>query len=159
MNDGGGSGSGDCREFQEGRVKFVHDFANFLSRLTYSWLDTMLRLGSSRPLELDDLGDLPSVDKADINHQRFFKVWEKEKIQAAKYKKCPSLWHAYFIAHRFSLAKAAMCRLCTDLLSFIGPLCLKQIVKYVETTLKSVGDGKVKPEKRNRCLPFCLGFF
>lgn len=136
---------GDCREFQEGRVKFVHDFANFLSRLTFSWLDSMLRLGSSRPLELDDLGDLPSGDKADINHQRFLKVWEKEKIRAAKHKTGASLWRTFLNCHRVLLIKAGLCRLCGDLLSFIGPLCLKQIVKYVETTLKSDGD-EVKRE-------------
>ena len=142
-DDGGG---GDCREFQEGRVKFVHHFANFLSRVTYSWLGTILRLGSSRPLELDDLGDLPSVDKADVNHQCFFKVWEKEKIRAAKHRTRPSLWRTYFNGYRFLLIKAAMCRLCGDLLSFIGPLSLKQIVKYVEVALKSDQNGEVKPE-------------
>ena len=138
-------GGDDCAEFKEGRVKFVHDSANFLSRLTYFWLDSMLRLGSSRPLEFDDLGDLPSVDKADVNHQRFSKVWEKEKIRAAEHKKCPSLWRAHFLAYRVLLVKSGLCRLCGDLLSFIGPLCLKQIVKYVETTSKSGGDGEVEP--------------
>ena len=137
---------GDCREFKEGHIKFVHDFANFLSRVTYSWLGTILRLGSSRPLELDDLGDLPSVDKADVNHQHFFKVWEKEKIRAAKHTTRPSLWRVYFNSYRFLLIKAALCRLCGDLLSFIGPLCLKQIVKYVEIALKSDRNEEVKPE-------------
>ena len=138
-------GDDDCAEFKKGRVKFVHDSANFLSRLTYFWLDSVLWLGGSRPLEFDDLGDLPSVDKADINHQRFSKVWEKEKIRAAEHKKCPSLWRAYFLVYRALFIKGALCRLCGDLLSLIGPLCLKQIVKYVETTLKSDGYGDVKP--------------
>ncbi len=129
-----------CQEFQEGRIKFVHDFSNFLSSCTFSWMQDMLKLGNSRPLEPEDLGELPTVDKASVNHKKLTEVWEKEKIRAARKNTTPSLWRAFFGTYRSEILKQAACRLIADLLSFIGPLCLKQIVVYVETTLKSNGD-------------------
>ena len=134
-----------CRGFQQGNIKFVHDFSNFLSRSTFSWMHGMLRLGNSRPLEPEDLGDLPPIDKADVNHKLFLIVWEKEKIRAAQKNTTPSLWRSYFITYRGMILIAAACRLFGDLLSFIGPLCLKQIVAYVEDTLKS-NEDETKPQ-------------
>lgn len=139
-------GAEDCRGFKEGHVKFVHDFANLLSRLTYNWLTSMLSLGNSRPLEHGDLGELPTVDRSDFNHELFVQVWEKEKNRAAKRKTVPSLWRSYFLAYRSLIIKSAICRLVGDLLSFIGPLSLKQIVKYVEKTLNSEDSSTEKPD-------------
>ena len=129
-----------CQEFQAGHIKFVHDFANFLSRCTFSWMYDMLKLGSSRPLEPEDLGELPPIDKAELNHKKFIKVWEEEKVRAAPKNTTPSLWRAFFITYKRIILTAAACRFFGDLLSFIGPLCLKQIVAYVEETLKSDSD-------------------
>ena len=135
-----------CREFQEGHIKFLHDFANFLSRSTFSWMSGILKLGNSRPLEPEDLGDLPPIDKADLNHKHFIKVWEKEKLRAEQLGSTPSLWRSYFIAYRRMILEAAFSRLCGDLLSFIGPLCLKQIVAYVEQRLRSNGEDGTNPQ-------------
>jgi ABC-type multidrug transport system fused ATPase/permease subunit len=100
----------------------------------------MLKLGSSRPLEPEDLGELPPIDKAELNHKKFIKVWEEEKVRAAPKNTTPSLWRAFFITYKRIILTAAACRFFGDLLSFIGPLCLKQIVAYVEETLKSDSD-------------------
>ena len=147
-----------CRDFQGGHIKFVHDFSNFLSSCTFSWMQGMLRLGNSRPLEPEDLGDLPPIDKADLNHKLFLTVWKKEKIRAARKNTSPSLWRAYFITYRRVILTAATCRLCGDLLSFIGPLCLKQIVAYVEDTLKSNG-GETKPQTEDEVHMSVSDFF
>jgi hypothetical protein len=138
-----------CQEFTEGRIKFVHDFSNFLSRCTFSWMQAMLKLGNSRPLELEDLGDLPQVDRAAVNHARFTNVWEAEKTRAARKHATPSLWRSIFLAFKGDILMQAALRLVGDLLSFIGPLCLKQIVTYVEKTLKSDGDDVAKPLTEN----------
>lgn len=138
-----------CRELQTGNIKFVHDFSNFLSRCTFSWMYDMLKLGNSRPLEPEDLGDLPPIDKADLNHKRFMEVWEAEKARAAKKQTTPSIWLAFFLTYRKIILISATCRLIGDLLSFIGPLCLKQIVTYVERTLKSNGEDAKPPNEDN----------
>ena len=138
-----------CQEFTEGRIKFVHDFSNFLSRCTFSWMQSMLKLGNSRPLETEDLGDLPQVDRAAVNHARFTNVWEAEKTRAAWKHATPSLWRSIFLAFKGDILMQAALRLVGDLLSFIGPLCLKQIVTYVEKTLKSDGDDVAKPLTEN----------
>ena len=131
-------------EFEES-FKFVHDFSNFLSRCTFWWMQDTLKLGNRRPLEPEDLGELPPIYKADFNHVKFIKIWQKEKLQATLNQSTPSIWHAFFVTFRSVILTTAASRLAGDALSFIGPLCLKQIVNYVEQTFKSNGGDATKP--------------
>jgi len=45
--------------------------ASFLSKLTFSWVNSLLSLGYSKPLSLEDIPSLLSEDKADLSHQNF----------------------------------------------------------------------------------------
>lgn len=49
--------------------------ANILSILTFNWLGTLLRTGYSRPLQADDLYDLPSSHLAIDHADRLEKAW------------------------------------------------------------------------------------
>lgn len=148
----------ECQEFSEGKIKFVHNFSNFLSRCTFSWFFDTLKLGSKRPLEMEDLGNLPFEDKADANHKKFAKFWEEEKSRAIEKKTSPSLWRTFFVAYRRLILTAASCKLASDLLSFIGPLCLKQIVHFVEDSLKSNSE-EVKPKSEHDVYMSSSDFF
>ena len=135
----------DCSRLQECKLKFIHDYSNCYSRVTFSWLWSILSLGNNRPLEGEDLGELPTTHMADTNHKRFFAIWEKERNKAAKQRRTPSLWRSYFLTYKSVLLKAAICRLCADLLTFMGPLSLKEFLNFVGTFLESGSSGKVKP--------------
>jgi len=50
--------------------------ASFLSKLTFSWVKSLLSLGYSKPLSLEDIPSLLSEDKADLSHQKFMHAWE-----------------------------------------------------------------------------------
>ncbi|KAK9099160.1 hypothetical protein Syun_026205 [Stephania yunnanensis] len=49
--------------------------SNFLSQLTFSWLNPLLSLGYSKPLALDDIPSLVSEDEALIAYQMFVQAW------------------------------------------------------------------------------------
>ncbi|KAK9099151.1 hypothetical protein Syun_026196 [Stephania yunnanensis] len=49
--------------------------SNFLSQLTFSWLNPLLSLGYSKPLALDDTPSLVSEDEALIAYQMFVQAW------------------------------------------------------------------------------------
>lgn len=69
------SGEEDVK--QEG---YLHHSAGWYSRVTYYWLTPLLRLGFSRPLELQDLGLLPDKETAATQFQLFNNVYEKHKV-------------------------------------------------------------------------------
>ncbi|KAL4194336.1 hypothetical protein AMTRI_Chr05g68090 [Amborella trichopoda] len=51
----------------------------FLSWLTFSWVDPLLRLGYSKPLALEDVPPLESEDEAILAYEAFAKSWESHK--------------------------------------------------------------------------------
>ncbi|CAL9180811.1 unnamed protein product [Musa hybrid cultivar] len=50
--------------------------AGLLGRLTFSWLNPLLRLGFSEPLHLDDIPPLDLEDEASYAYKRFFQIWD-----------------------------------------------------------------------------------
>ncbi|XP_037493238.1 ABC transporter C family member 8 [Jatropha curcas] len=57
--------------------------ASFFSKLTFSWINPLLKLGYSKPLDLEDIPSLIPEDEAGITYQKFSNVWDslvREKI-------------------------------------------------------------------------------
>ncbi|PRQ51941.1 putative xenobiotic-transporting ATPase [Rosa chinensis] len=52
------------------------DQASFLSKLTLSWVNPLLKLGSSRALDLEDIPSLVSEDEANVAYQKFSNALE-----------------------------------------------------------------------------------
>ena len=50
--------------------------ATFLSKLIFSWVNSLLSLGYSKPLALEDIPSLVSEDEADITYQNFVNAWD-----------------------------------------------------------------------------------
>ncbi|KAJ4248426.1 hypothetical protein NW762_012763 [Fusarium torreyae] len=68
--------------------------ANWLSLLTFNWLGEVLRTGYSRPLQADDLYDLPH-DRLVIDHtERLEKAWA-ERYEANKHKPPAGKWFSW----------------------------------------------------------------
>ncbi|KAF5121156.1 Multidrug resistance protein fer6 [Metarhizium anisopliae] len=65
--------------------------ANLLSIITFSWLGTLLRTGYSRPLQADDLYDLPNTRLAIDHANRLEKSWAA-RCQANKQCRPPAPW-------------------------------------------------------------------
>ncbi|WCJ39572.1 ABC transporter C family member 8 [Euphorbia peplus] len=49
--------------------------ASFLSKLFFSWINPLLKLGYSKPLNLEDIPSLVPEDEADIAYREFAQTW------------------------------------------------------------------------------------
>ncbi|XP_058723952.1 ABC transporter C family member 8-like [Vicia villosa] len=50
--------------------------ASFLSKLVFSWMNSLLFLGYSKPLDLEQIPSLVSEDEANTAYQKFVHAWE-----------------------------------------------------------------------------------
>ncbi|XP_012069008.2 ABC transporter C family member 8 [Jatropha curcas] len=50
--------------------------ASFFSKLTFSWINPLLKLGNSKPLDLEDIPSLIAEDEAGIAYQKFSNAWD-----------------------------------------------------------------------------------
>jgi len=55
------------------------DKSSFLERLFFSWITPILKIGASKPLEINDLGDLPQKLKMGEILISVDKAWNEEK--------------------------------------------------------------------------------
>lgn len=53
--------------------------ANSLSRLTFQWMQPLLKLGNSRVLTLKDVPGIPASDRAEKNVKQFLEAWDAQK--------------------------------------------------------------------------------
>ncbi|CAN6336516.1 unnamed protein product [Urochloa humidicola] len=53
--------------------------AGFLSRLTFTWMDPLLRLGYSKPLDLGDIPPLDAADAAAAARRAFLQEWHRRR--------------------------------------------------------------------------------
>ncbi|CAJ1950985.1 unnamed protein product [Sphenostylis stenocarpa] len=56
--------------------------ASILSKLTFSWVNPLLKLGYSKPLALEDIPSLLSEDEADSAYQNFIHAWNEYFVRA-----------------------------------------------------------------------------
>ncbi|KAK2406341.1 ABC transporter C family member [Trifolium repens] len=58
--------------------------ANFFSKLIFCWVNSLLSLGYSKPLDLKDVPSLDSDDEANMAYQKFIHAWESLVRERAK---------------------------------------------------------------------------
>ncbi|KAG8759673.1 hypothetical protein FRC14_005351 [Serendipita sp. 396] len=104
--------------------------ANIYSRWTFHWMDALMRLGSKRPLEEEDVYELGPGDQADV-------LAEKLESAAAKHS---SLWAALAAAYGATYAEAAMLKVFQDILAFAQPQFLRMFLAYISYYQASVVD-------------------
>ena len=55
--------------------------ATCCSKLFFSWLNPLLKLGSSRPLLPEDIPQALAVDESNACHDRFDQLWQEEDLE------------------------------------------------------------------------------
>lgn len=110
--------------------------ANLPSRFLFSWLTPFVLLGSRRPLESSDLGDVLPVD-------------ESARLGAALFAHLPSsaptpreLMWALLRLTASDMAHAGAGKLVGDLLGFIGPLSVSGIITFVAARNAGLSDAR-----------------
>lgn len=71
-------------EGADARYRHPMETCSAASQLTLCWMEPMLWLGTRRPLQLDDVYDLPYSSRSAAVNQKFETAWEAEKASAAE---------------------------------------------------------------------------
>ncbi|XP_027699446.1 multidrug resistance-associated protein 1-like [Vombatus ursinus] len=125
--------------------------ASFISKMTYSWFNSIIILGYKKPLEREDLFELNDSDSSYNVCPIFEKQWRKNILTNKKKQKFsfhkeskakkPSLLHALWNTFNFSLIQVALFKVFADILAFISPLIMKQMILFCENHHDLVWNG------------------
>ncbi|KAJ1420288.1 P-loop containing nucleoside triphosphate hydrolase [Sesbania bispinosa] len=115
--------------------------ATLLSKLTFSWVNSLLSLGYSKPLALEDIPSLLSEDEARLAYQNFLHEWESLVRERSKNNtKNLVLWavvRTYF-KENILIAFYALLRTISVVVS---PLILYAFVNYSNSTEANLKEG------------------
>lgn len=109
--------------------------ANLFSLATLSWLDSILAAGYKKPLELDDIPELQSKDRAAFVSKLFETHWSK--LTTKSLIKCLAYAH-----WKETLLNAFFAGLCTCA-SYVGPYMIDDFVEYLGGRRRFLHEGYV----------------
>ncbi|KAF2763770.1 ATP-binding cassette glutathione S-conjugate transporter [Teratosphaeria nubilosa] len=104
------------------------EYANFFSKLTFSWMTPMMKYGYKEFLTQDDLWNLRKRDTTRDTSESFEKSWQYE-LQ----KKKPSLWIAMFRSFGGPYVRGAVIKTGSDCLAFVQPQLLRFLIAFVDS--------------------------
>ena len=61
-------------------MRYYDNYVNTLSYMFFYWLGPLLTLGYKRPLEVEDLGNLPEEDQARSTYIKIREAFIEEKV-------------------------------------------------------------------------------
>ncbi|XP_067013510.2 ATP-binding cassette sub-family C member Sur, partial [Anabrus simplex] len=110
---------------------YLHSKAGLYSKATFYWLTSLLRVGYSSPLELEDLGHLPYAESTPRQFHKFNSIYCEEKKSARLRGRNVSLWKCYIRSCWRLFALGGLFKLLGDFVGFVGPLGISIILDYV----------------------------
>mmetsp|Transcript_42910 Transcript_42910/g.71422 ORF Transcript_42910/g.71422 Transcript_42910/m.71422 type:complete len:1444 (-) Transcript_42910:118-4449(-) len=110
--------------------------ANFLSRLTFWWLNSIIALGYSRPLEQRDLYSLQDPLRTHSLLSRIKDPWDKQEKEERR-----SLTKVIGKTYIGTLLVSGVLSLLFQGSQIAGPLLLRELLKYLTTPNRSVTEG------------------
>lgn len=127
------------------------DSSSFLNQLTFQWFTSLAYLGSKKSLETDDLWDLSDHDRAEniipefMNNltpgmEEYQKRVKKNPSEAVP-KNYPSIFAPLFKTYKFTLMAGAAFKFLFDMLQFLAPQLLKQLISFIENKDQPVWIG------------------
>ena len=98
--------------------------AGLLSRLTFTWLNPLLNVGSQKMLQFDDIPTLSFDDSAEVVHQRLESNWDLQRgdIRSFAWALIVSFWPLFTFN-----AFLAVIKLCV---MYIGPLMIQRFIDF-----------------------------
>uniref|UniRef100_A0A8R1DMH1 ABC-type glutathione-S-conjugate transporter n=1 Tax=Caenorhabditis japonica TaxID=281687 RepID=A0A8R1DMH1_CAEJA len=116
--------------------------ASFLNQLTFEWFSGLAYLGNHKSLEREDLWDLNERDKSENLIPSFMKNLKprvenyqrriKQNPDYAVPKNHPSILIPIFKTYKFTLFAGGCYKLIFDLLQFVAPELLRQLISFIE---------------------------
>lgn len=123
--------------------------ASIWSRLVFSWMTPLMKLGHEKHLEIEDLWSLNPDDRASYTGEQFQTNWENELTKPK-----PSIFRVIVKTYGAHFCSAAIFKVCQDLCAFILPQLLKLMVQFAV----SWGDLNNQNEKQPVSIGFAIAF-
>ncbi|XP_023751707.1 ABC transporter C family member 8 isoform X1 [Lactuca sativa] len=124
---------------EEGHTSQLEE-PSFLSKLVFSWVNPLLALGYRKPLVLEDIPSLASVDQSSTAHEKFTKAWDslqREKTTNNGNLVPKSLAKVYFL----EMVLSGLCVFLRTLSVVISPLLLYAFVDYSKSDTQDLHHG------------------
>lgn len=114
----------------------INSIKSFGNTLLFFWVQPLLSLGNTQPLNLTDLYDLNKRDQASSIYDQFYEAW-----QIQLHKPDPSLAWAFVKSFGTPFFMAGFLKLIHDCLIFVGPILLNRIITFLDNPDKPVSLG------------------
>ncbi|KAF9909224.1 hypothetical protein EC991_008985 [Linnemannia zychae] len=118
-----------------------HDKANFFSRLTFHYMQSIISLGYKQPLTIDNINILPKEALTQHGYKQLSPQWEARKnaVQAAnlsadaEHQQSPSLMRVIGKTFWKPFTLMISLQLTASSLQFLLPVLIQQIMLYIES--------------------------
>ncbi|KAJ3057372.1 hypothetical protein HK097_008467 [Rhizophlyctis rosea] len=133
--------------------------ANILSRLTFTWLDPVFRVGNRQPLNASDLYHVSDQFRVKTLHDAFNTKWEEEvKLWKDGKKEKPSLGRAMMRAWAWRVLPVGIVKLLSDMASILSPFLVKYILEFVQKSRAIAEANAGNPAGQVELPPLSQGF-
>ncbi|XP_071733498.1 ABC transporter C family member 8-like [Rutidosis leptorrhynchoides] len=127
-------------ETREGIVISQLEEPSFLSKLTFSWVNPLLALGYRKPLVLDEIPSLASVDQASIAHEKFKKAWDSLNREKNSHN-ANMVPKALAKVYLREMVLSGLCVFLRTISVIVSPLLLYAFVDYSNDEVKDLHQG------------------
>ncbi|XP_036369028.1 ATP-binding cassette sub-family C member 9-like isoform X4 [Octopus sinensis] len=121
-------------------LKYIQPYVSFLSKITFWWITDLIRKGFRHVIELHNLGKLPMTEKSTYNYKKIWISFENNKQSKLRLGLKPSLLVSMFKASWPAIIWSGCLRLTADLLAFIGPWWIEDILNYCNEFSQPIGS-------------------
>eukprot|EP00127_Corallochytrium_limacisporum_P006292 Clim_evm3s225 gene=Clim_evmTU3s225 len=114
-----------------GPLRYFDQKVTIFNRSVFWWIYPVVRAGSKKILASEDLGRLPTVDRSEVRYDGLKAEWDKQTSKPDPQENA-SLWVSMWQTSKKYMTVAGICKFIGDMLAFVGPLAINQIVQYAE---------------------------
>ncbi|KAF9410974.1 hypothetical protein HW555_010106 [Spodoptera exigua] len=112
-------------------ICYKHNDTHFYSKISFFWLNSLLKKGYKSPLEPDYLGELPEDERSVKYYKEFLKIYKNLEKSNNK-NGSPSLLSCYIRKVWPNFYIAGVLKLFGDLIGVVPPLGLAVIIQYIQ---------------------------
>ncbi|XP_073944088.1 sulfonylurea receptor isoform X3 [Choristoneura fumiferana] len=113
-------------------VTYLHNDSHFYSKISFYWLNPLLYRGYVSPLEQDDLGELPEVEKSIKHYTKLKRIYNNQKKTKLENNNSPSIWSCYIRMVWPNFYIAGVFKLFSDLIGVVPPLGLAVVIQFIQ---------------------------
>ncbi|KAK5781076.1 ATP-binding cassette glutathione S-conjugate transporter YCF1 PWA37_001997 [Arxiozyma heterogenica] len=146
----------EIQQYLSRRKPNPNDTANIFSRISFTWMSELMKIGYEKYLIEEDLYKLPESFDAKEVSKNLNRNWENE----IKHKTNPSLTWALFKTYGPVMLLAAFFKVLHDILAFTQPQLLRILIKFVSdyNEQRKASDSYVFLFDNLKRLPLVRGF-